>query len=407
MFHTFSKSVLCALTLSLAGLSTGFAQTVAQPVAPKPVHVDAAYGKRPLSFEPNRGQVDPSVQYLSRGSHYSVLLQPSVATLLLSHDDATPQQSKAARVKGKSIATTRAAIRMTLDGANADADMSPERPLPGHVNYISGDQSQTHTGIPTYAATRVTQAYPGIDLVYYGTERQLEYDFVVAPNADPGLVHLAFDGAHPVLDSSGELRLQIAASKHDSDIVFRKPILYQEVDGVRRPVKGDFDITENGEVAFKVGTYDHSRELVIDPVISYGSYYGGSGEDEINGSALNSNNQLYAAGQTFSPTLPSGTGEFQSIGNAGNGGHDAFVTKFSADGSTVLWSTFLEGSGDDFATATSSDLTPTRATAATTPPSSSSCPPMAQRCSMARPLAAAQASTPAASSSTPPADPTS
>jgi hypothetical protein len=87
----------------------------------------------------------------------------------------------------------------------------------------------------------------------------------------------------------------IASSKHGSDIVFRKPILYQEIDGVRQSVRGGFDIAENGDVAFKVGAYDPTRELIIDPVISYGSYFGGSGEDEINGSALNSNNQLYAA----------------------------------------------------------------------------------------------------------------
>jgi hypothetical protein len=144
-------------------------------------------------------------------------------------------------------------------------------PSSGYVNYLTGDKSQVHTSIPTYAATRVAQAYPGIDLVYYGTDRQLEYDFVVAPNADPGLVHLSFDGAKPVLEPTGELRLMIASSKHGSDIA------------------------ENGDVAFKVGAYDPTRELIIDPVISYGSYFGGSGEDEINGSALNSNNQLYAA----------------------------------------------------------------------------------------------------------------
>jgi hypothetical protein len=346
MFPTFSKSALCVLVFSVAGIATGFAQ------APKPAHVDAAYGKRPLSFEPNRGQADPSVQFLSRGSHYSVLLQPRTATLVLSHDDASPQQSQTAQRKGKPVATTSAAVRMTLDGANANATMSPERPLPGYVNYITGDKSQNRTGIPTYAATRVLEAYPGIDLVYYGTERQLEYDFVVAPNADPGLVHLTFDGAHPVLEPSGELRLQIASGKRDNDIVFRKPVLYQEVDGKRRPVEGDFDIAKNGEVAFKVGSYDHSRELVIDPVISYASYFGGSAEDEINGSALNSANQLYAVGQTRSTSLMNTSGELQSGPYGGvQVGWDGFVTKFSADGSTVLWTTYLGGSGDDFARA--------------------------------------------------------
>ena len=137
--------------------------------------------------------------------------------------------------------------------------MSPERELPGYVNYLSGDKSQTHAGIPTYAAARATGVYPGIDLVYYGTERQLEYDFVVSPQSDPGLIHLLIAGAHPVVEPNGELRLQLAASRRENDILFRKPVLYQEIDGKRRPVEGGFDMAENGEVTFKVGAYDHSR----------------------------------------------------------------------------------------------------------------------------------------------------
>ena len=346
MFPTVSKSVLCALTLSLGCLTPGIAQN---PVA-RTAHVDAAYGKRPLSFEPNRGQSDPNVQFLSRGSGYTVLLQPNVATLVLNHDGATSRESKISILHGKPVTTTHAAVRMTLDGASATAAMSPDRPLPGYVNYITEDKAHTHTGIPMYAATRVSQAYPGIDLVYYGTERQLEYDFIVAPNADPSLIHLGLAGAHPVLEPSGELRLQIASAGEPDDITFRKPVLYQETNGVRQPVDGGFTVASNGEVAFKVGAYDHTRALVIDPIISYASYFGGSGEDELNAVALNAAGQLYGVGQTYSTALPGTTGEFETGSAANNNGHDAFVTKFSADGSSILWTTYLSGAGDDFAT---------------------------------------------------------
>jgi hypothetical protein len=349
MIPTPTKSALhCLSTLAFFFAGIAAAQTPGhqQPANLHTPRVDASYGKRPLSFEPNRGQTDPTVQFLARGSQYTVLLQPTAATLVLSREDA------AARRAGRPAPATRAAIRMTLDGANPRATMSPDRPLPGYVNYITGDKAKTYTGIPTYAATRAAGVYPGIDLVYYGTARQLEYDFVVSPKSDPSLIHLVIDGARAVVESNGDLRLQIGATSRDTDIVFHKPVLYQQVDGARQSIDGAFTVTANGEVGFHVGEYDHSRELVIDPIISYGSYFGGSGEDEINGSVLNASNQLYAVGQTFSPTLPSGTGEFQPSrsGTKNSNYHDGFVTKFSADGSTVLWTTYLSGSQDDFAT---------------------------------------------------------
>src|SRR5665213_3632467 len=348
MIPTPLKSALhCLSTLAFIFAGTAAAQTPGHP-QPANLHtpkVDAHYGNRPLSFEPNRGQTDPAVKFLARGSQYTVLLQPTAATLVLSRENGT-------RRAGPPAPVTRAAIRMTLDGANTRAAMSPDRPLPGYVNYISGDKAQTHTGIPTYAATRAVSVYPGIDLVYYGTERQLEYDFVVSPKSDPSLIHLAIDGAHPVVESNGDLRLQIGATSRDTDIVFHKPVLYQQVDGARHSIDGAFTVAANNKVGFRIGAYDRGKELVIDPVVGYGSYFGGSVEDEINASALNNSNQLYAVGQTFSPTLPSGTGEFQPsrAGNKNSNYHDGFLTKFSADGSTVLWTTYLSGSQDDFAT---------------------------------------------------------
>jgi hypothetical protein len=139
-----SLVTLCAAALSFSGIAATAQTSVIQPPAPAKAKVAANYGKLPLSFEPNRGQVDPSVQFLARGSHYSVMLQPSAATLVLNREDSSAKQQ---RLHGRQASTTSAAIRMTLDGANAKAAMSPERELPGYVNYLSG---AGHGGVPRH-----------------------------------------------------------------------------------------------------------------------------------------------------------------------------------------------------------------------------------------------------------------
>jgi hypothetical protein len=342
-------SFLSSILLLIANVA--YPQSVpakGRPTSSSP-KLDEHFGQIPLSFEPNRGQIDSSVKYLSRGQGYAIFLQPDAVTFALNKPAKTPRAGSTPVAN----AANGNAIKMNLVGADPKADMSPERPLQGYSNYMRGnDRSKWQLGIPTFAAIRIADVYPGIDLVYYGTQRQLEYDFVVAPGTDARTIRLTMEGAKPILTSQGELILQLGKKADSEDLHFKKPEIYQQLAGKRQPVDGAFTVTANGEVGFHVGEYDHSRELVIDPIISYGSYFGGSGEDEINGSVLNASNQLYAVGQTFSPTLPSGTGEFQPSrsGTKNSNYHDGFVTKFSADGSTVLWTTYLSGSQDDFAT---------------------------------------------------------
>ena len=344
---------LCVAALLASTLS--FAQSVpaSRPLATSLNRsaIVGHYDAVPLAFEANHGQTNPSVRFLSRGSGYTVFLEPDTATLFLHRTPLSSKQTPADRLAGKTAAMDIDTVKMHLLGANGRATMSAEKALPGYVSYMSGaDRSNWKLGLPTYAATRVSNAYPGIDLVYYGNGHQLEYDFVLAPGADALQVKLSLDGAKPVLENTGELRLQAGPAKSQTDMVFRKPVLYQKTGGKRQPVDGSYTVAANGEVSFRVGAYDHARELIIDPVISYASYFGGSSEDEINASALNANNELYAVGQTFSTTLPATSGEFQTGSYPGDNGHDAFVTKFSADGSSVLWTTYLSGIADDFAT---------------------------------------------------------
>jgi hypothetical protein len=333
--------IVCLATFLLSIGSIASASTMnppGQPAAPKKA---AAYGTLPLQFEVNQGQADPRVKMLAHGLGYNILLQPTAAAFEL-HKTA------------KGHETSREAVGMAFAGASQSATLTAEQQLPGYVNYLNGsDRSKWQTGVSTFARVRATAIYPGVDLVYYGTGRQLEFDMVVAAGADASAIRLAISGARPVLSANGELVLAAGDRPKAEDVRLKKPVLYQTAGDRREPVEGAFTVAADGKVGFRVGTYDHSRELVIDPILSYASYFGGTGEDEINATALNASDQLYAVGQTKSVDLPTTTGEFQTtnIGTViNNNNHGGFVTKFSADGSSVLWTTYLGGNGDSFAT---------------------------------------------------------
>ena len=349
---------VCAAAL-LASPFTYAAEPTPVPVS-APVTAPGHYGDTPLGFEENQGQAGTGVRFLAHGNGFETLLEPTSVALLLYRPDAQAPAANLAARAGHAVGGERARresrqlLRMRLVGADGAASMRGSHPLPGYVNYLRGDDP-THwqVGLPTFAETDVAGVYPGIDLKYYGTHRRLEYDFVVDAHANPDRIRLAVDGAQPVLGPDGELRLRTGRTRQATDIVFHKPVVYQQSAERREPVAAAFVLDARGNVGFKLGAYDHSRQLIIDPVISYASYFGGTAEDEINGSALNGANQLYVVGQSHSSDLPGAAGEFQGgrIAGKNDNYHDAFVTKFSADGSTVVWTTYLAGSQDDFATA--------------------------------------------------------
>jgi uncharacterized protein (TIGR03437 family) len=308
----------------------------------------ANYGKLPLSFEPNHGQTDPGVQFLSRGAGYTIFLSPASATFALRRNGDGP-----------------AVVRMDLLGASAETALQPQDRLPGVTNYLmGGTRGEWPTNLPTYAKARAQNIYPGIDLVYYGTQGQLEYDFVLAPGADPSQISMKFAGAIPVVDASGDLVLPLAAKSGPSDIRLHQPVLYQLVQGVRQPVSGGFAIAaESHEVTFQAGSYDHSRELVIDPVLIYSSYLGGSNISQINGMAVDVAGDIYVTGATEATNYPTTAGVIQTTCPLGNtqlgapagvpkcgegesGTPAAFVSKISADGQTLLYATYLGGGGN-------------------------------------------------------------
>jgi len=288
---------------------------------------DEAYGEVALAFEANVGQSDVQVRFLAHGNGYTAFLTPAEAVLDLRTSD---------RASADGFV-----LRMQLVGSNSTAPSAGQGELAGAVNYITGrDPSRWQTDVPTYARAVFDEVYPGIDVAYYGNQRELEYDFLVAPGADPGCIGLRFAGADSItVDSTGDLVLRVG----DREVVQHAPVLYQEAGGARLPVAGGYDVRSDGTVGFAVGDYDRARPLVIDPVLSYGTYLGGSGYDAGNAVAVDAAGSAYVTGQTGTATFPTTAGAYRTaLGGTNNA---AFVAKLNPAGTGLAYATYL-GGGD-------------------------------------------------------------
>ena len=280
-----------------------------------------AYGKLPLSFEANQGQTDESVKYLARGPGYSLFLTRDSAVLSL-------QQQESNRV-----------LRMNLQGANAQAVVAGMDGLPGKSNYFVGsDPSRWRTNVPTYAAVKYNDVYPGIDLVYHGNQRSLEYDFLVAPGADPQTIGLVFQGVRKLsVNREGDLVVRLGGS----EVIEHAPVVYQEIGGKRCSVSGRYVLRGKDRVGFSVSAYDRSRALVIDPTLVYSTFLGEMSSSSEGAIAADATGNAYVVGSTVSFSFPITPGAFQTT----NHGDAVFVTKLNASGSALIYSTYLGGSG--------------------------------------------------------------
>jgi beta-propeller repeat-containing protein len=294
--------------------------------------VSEAYGSLPIRFESNAGQTDAKVKFLSRGGGYNLFLTQSEAVLTLR------------RGNSQNGGDAQSVVGMKLIGADPASQMEGLDELPGKSNYIIGkDVSRWRRNVASFAKVRYRSVYPGIDLIYYGNQRQIEYDFVVAPGADPNAIRLGFDGVSQIeIDAQGDLVLRTTGG----EVRQRKPVAYQEVDGSRREVASRYALRGKQEVVFELGEYDHARPLVIDPVVAYSTYLGGSSGELANAIAVDSAGNAYVTGLTFSADFPTSNPLQPNPGGANDQG-DVFVAKLNPEGSALVYSTYLGGSNLD------------------------------------------------------------
>jgi hypothetical protein len=302
-----------------------------------------SYGKLPLSFEANQGQTDRQVRFLSRGPGYTLFLTPREAVVALRGRETVNRSSSTSPRPTEGEGQGEGAIlRMQFEGANSAIKMTGLAKLPGIVNYFVGkDPKQWRTNIPTFAKVKQPQVYPGIDLVYYGNQRQLEFDFIVAPGADPKAIRLKVEGADRLeVDAHGDLLLHV----NKGHIQLQRPRVYQEADGVRTELAGHYVLTQANEVSFQMAAHDASRPLVIDPTLVYSTYLGGSASEQGNAIAVDAAGNAFVTGSTQSLNFPTTAGSFQTTLG---GSADVFVTKLNPTGTALVFSTYLGGSGDE------------------------------------------------------------
>jgi uncharacterized repeat protein (TIGR01451 family) len=304
------------------------------------------YGKLPMAFEANQGQTDPRVRFLARGSGYELFLTADEAVLALRAGGAIDLRQNSSEESPRVRATS--VLRMQLAGANLMPTFSSVEELTGRSNYFLGnDPKKWSTNVPTYRKVKYGNVYPGVDLVYYGSEGQLEYDFVVAPGGDPGRIALSFAGPQPKVDTNGDLLLSMSGG----DVRFRKPVMYQNVAGRKHLVDGHYALVAGNSVRFEVGNYDRKRALVIDPVLAYSTYLGGTQNDVAWAIAVDSSGNAYVTGETYSLDFPvkNPLETYHTGGNCSATGQcfDVFVSKLNSTGTALIYSTYLGGINDD------------------------------------------------------------
>ena len=371
----FAIMAVAASNASRASAAAKHPEAIAAPRAIAPsaaakLHIADLYGKLPLIFERNDGQTDPRAKFISRGEGYTLFLTPTEAVLALRRPGKGPganfSLSPRAGAKDPGSEIPRAGrapndrerddesgkvetsiLRVKMVGASPSAEIQGVDQLAGKSNYFVGNDSKKwRAKVPTYSKVRYRNVYPGIDLVYYGaSQRQLEYDFILAPGANPKAIGLRFEGAEKLaLNSKGDLVVKLAGG---GEVLHHAPEIYQERGGKREQVDGKCVLRGKNTIGFELAAYDSSRAVYIDPGLTYSIFLGGDLPVWGSGIALDSSGNAYVTGLAESTDFPTTLGAFQTTSHACCGG--AFVTKLAADGSGVVYSTYLSGSFFDLA----------------------------------------------------------
>jgi hypothetical protein len=317
-------------------------------------------GTPPLFFHANPDAAKGAFPFVARGQDCNVLIAPTEAVLVLARRaDDSDAALRERVVLDRDLSGATRSVRFRLAGANPRAQVSGLEPLPGRANYLIGnDPSAWRAGVPLYTRVQVDDVYPGIRLAYYANERRLEYDFLLEPGADPGVISFCIEGANKVrVNAAGELVMRTGRE----EIRQPRPVVYQDVNGLQKPVKGGYRLTGRNTVGFRLDSYDRSLPLVIDPVLEFSSYLGGKKLDIGWGIALDGAGNIYVAGETLSTDLQ-GTNYTATNGVAYpkyRGGTrafgDAFVARFNAVTYQLDYLTYLGGRKDDAALALAVD----------------------------------------------------
>ncbi|HEX2925569.1 MAG TPA: SBBP repeat-containing protein [Ruminiclostridium sp.] len=279
----------------------------------------------PLSFQMNRGQSSPEVKFISRTSRYSMFLTDGQIAIL-------PNDCR----------EEKPVFYIKFIGTIEKPEVSGIDELPGKVSYFIGTDPQNwYSDIPTYERIKYSDLYPGVDLVCYGNKGKPEYDFIVQPGADFGLISMRFEGMDKLeQDGLGNIEFCLGNDR----ITMHKPFVYQENEGTQKEIQGSFLLDGKDGIKFGIGEYDASSPLIIDPVLTYSTYLGGGSEDNAGGSTVDASGCVYVTGYTSSGNFPLQNPVQSSL----NGGYDTFVTKLDATGSTIIYSTYLGGNGYDY-----------------------------------------------------------
>ena len=361
---------------SPAGAFRDLATAAAPKSAAKPPQkatLTPVYGRIPLSFELNRGQTDASVRFLTRGVGHAAFFTHSETVLVLHKPKPRPSQPRDHPLTG--LERTASAhpldtlaspsesgptatpsepesvvLHLTLVGAQPEPLMEGLEPLITKSHYLIGnDPKKWITDVPHYAKIQYHDIYPGINQIFYGKEGVLEYDLVVKPGADPTQIRLSFGGADlPNLNDQGDVILNSAAGP----VTYRKPIVYQDIGGERRIIGGRYRVQGVREMSIEVNEYDRTQPLVIDPIILYSTYLGGSGGQYGEAIAVDGNGSAYVTGNVYSLNFPT-VNPYQ--GSRGTVSPDAFIAKFSPGGNTLIYATYLGGNGRDDGTSIAVD----------------------------------------------------
>ena len=332
-------SLVFAVGVRAQGRPTGMPQIAVAASTPVPGAQATPFAAAGLRFEPNQGQTDPRVKFLSRNPQYNLFLTQDEAVFTLQSPGPATNSLKRRLLTALRQAppVKHTVVRMRMLGAHPKTVTASDQ-IPGHTNYFIGRDPQGWVrNVPQYSRVNYNEIYPGVDMTFYGNQEAFEFDLILKPGADPRHIALRFAGAREIkVGPGGDLVLASAAGH----LALHKAVAYQWVEGARHPVEANFVARGRSEFGLALGAYDRTRELIVDPAVIYSTYLGGSGSDDGHGVAVDSTGAVYVTGQTSSADFPITPGAAQStlLGTT-----DAFVSKFTPDGSALVYSTYLGG----------------------------------------------------------------